>query len=268
MAPQIGDRSTVRASIPVLVSPTENAIVDGRRVTFVWEGFDQAVNYRLQIAADTDFEQILCDLETGRKTEITVEDVIPVDENTYFWRVVAQDRNGDFHGEANIESFISGTPAEEGMHFVEPNQDEEYGPIGRLVRGAKAEAAAEVTHGVRYVEEEEELGVEHEGIVAGEILGLTIAIGVALALIVFTMVQYVDLTAQATREAAVGLSGYPEKREAELRAMRQLTQYGIVDSEQGVYRIPVERAIEIMSNETLQGESGTYTSEVQLLPNY
>jgi hypothetical protein len=152
------------------------------------------------------------------------------------------------------------------MHLSEPDQAEELGPIERLVQGAKAEAAAEVSHGVQYVDEEAELGVEHEGIVAGEILGLTIAIAVALGLILFTLIEYVDITAQATRLAAAGMSGYPERREAELNATRALTQYGVVDSEQGVYRIPIERAIDVMANEALESETDSYSSEVALLP--
>jgi hypothetical protein len=266
MAPQLRNASTQRARIPVLVSPTEEAIVDGRRVTFVWEPIEGAVRYSVQVASDTSFDQIAYEADAGLKTTHTAEGVIPVDENTYFWRIVAEDSGGTFHGEDNIQSFISGTVAEERMNLAAPDQDEEYGPLEPLVRGARAEVGAEVTHGIQYVGEEAELGVEHEGIEAGQILGLTLAIAVSLGLAVLTLFQYVDLTAQATRDAAAGMSGYPERREADLQATRQLTHYGVIDSNQGVYKIPIERAIDIMANEAMEAESQGYSSELELLP--
>ncbi|MEX0748219.1 MAG: hypothetical protein WD275_09490, partial [Rhodothermales bacterium] len=234
MAPQLGNSSTQRARIPVLVSPTEEEVVDGRRITFVWEPIDRAVRYVVQIASDTSFDHVLYEADAGRRTTHTVEGVFPIDESTYFWRVVAEDPDGARHGEANIESFISGTVDEAEMELGAPDQEEEYGPLEQLVRGARAEVGAEVTHGIQYVQEEAELGVEHEGIEAGQILGLTLAIAVALGLAILTLFQYVDLTAKATRDAAAGMSGYPELREAELQATRQLTQYGVIDSAQGV----------------------------------
>ena len=266
MAPQLGNASTQRSRIPVLVSPTEEAIVNGRRVTFIWEPINDAIRYTLQIASDTSFENVVYEADPGMRTTHTVEGGLPIDESTYFWRIVAEDADGNLHGEANIESFISGTLDEEEMELGAPDQAEEYGPIEQLVRGARAEVGAEVTHGIHYVEEEAELGVEHEGIEAGQILGLTLAIAVVLGLAVLTLFQYVDLTAQATRDAAAGMSGYPERREADLQATRQLTQYGVVDQEQGVYSIPIERAIDIMANEALDAEARDYSSELELLP--
>jgi hypothetical protein len=60
---------------------------------------------------------------------------------------------------------------------------------------------------------------------------------------------------------------YPELREAMASAAGRLTQFGVVDQAQGVYRIPIDRAIDLMVNEQFQnGGAGDYSDELRLLP--
>lgn len=248
------------SKVPVLVAPREQAIVRGDRVTFLWKPVKGARQYRLQVARESTFNELIYESSALQRTEFTLRDGIPVDEDTYYWRIVVEDEQGRVHGEDNVESFVSASAAAVEKGIVQPGQDEDLGPLERLVRGAAAEAAAEVTHSPRWVAEEDELGVEHEGIEAGEILGLVIAIAVALGLSVFTLFQYVDLTAQAARAEATGRSGYPELREHQLHALQRLTQYEAIGN--GRYRIPIDRAMELMANEARQGAE--YSSELEL----
>lgn len=249
----------------MLVSPREQSVVNGRRIRLVWKPVEGASSYRVQVAPSPDFDDVVFEEVVEGRTELLVENELPVDEDTYFWRVVARDGEGVLHGEDNVESFISGTPDDEDLRLAAPDDAEEYGPAARLFRGAKAEAAAELTASPKYVGEESELGVEHEGIEAGQILGFALAVAVAIGLAVFTLFQYVDIVSDETRYTAVGLSGYPELRQVELEATRRLSQYGPVEGEQGVYQIPIDRAIELMAQEARQQER-QYSEELNLQP--
>ena len=251
--------------VPVLVSPREETVVNGRRITFVWNPVEGASTYRLQVAESPAFDRVVFEETIDGRTEVVVEDELSLDEKTYYWRIVARDEDGLLHGEDNIESFISGTPEDEELQLASPDADEEYGPAARLFRGAKAEAAAELTDDPKYLEEEAELGVEHEGVEAGQILGFALAVAVALGLSIFALFQYVNIVADETRFTATGTSGYPELREIELNATRQLSQYGVVNQEEGVYRIPINRAIEVVVEEA-RGTEGDYSDELNLRP--
>lgn len=255
------------SKVPVLIAPREEAVIDGRKVTFSWKPAEEAVEYRLQIASDTSFDDLVYDEAVGRKTQVVVEGVTPIDEDTYFWRVLAEEEDGSVHGADNIESFISGTASDEARHMASPDQEEALGPVAQLARAAKAEAAAEITHAPKYVEEEAELGVEHEGVEAGEILGLTLAVAVALAFSIVALFQYVDITAQAARYEVAGVSGYPDLRENRFKATQKLSQYGAVEGAEDRYTIPIDRAIELMANEAYQTqEERRYSDELILLP--
>jgi len=261
------NESTEHSKVPVLVDPREEEVVDGRTVAFSWKPATGAEDYRVQVAADPSFEELIVDEAVGPRTHFTIEDAFPTDERTYFWRVIARGRDGRLHGIDNIESFISGNATDQAQQFKAPDQDEEFGPIEGLVRGATAEVAAEVTGEEKYSEEEKELGVEHEGVEAAQILGLTLAIAVAIGLSIFALFQYFNLTAQATRYEAAGMSGYPELRENRFEALRKLSEYAAVQGEPDRYRIPINDAIELMANEVYRGQDeSAYSSELPLLP--
>lgn len=250
------------SKVPVLVAPRAQSVVNGDRVTFLWKPVRTALQYRLQVARHASFGEVLYDSGALNRTEYTLRDTIPTDADTYYWRVLVEDEDGAVHGDDNIESFVSATAEAAGRGIEQPDQDENFGPVGRLFRGATAEAAAEVTRSPRWVREEDELGVEHEGIESGQILGFVLAVAVALGLSVFTLFQYADITAQAALVEATARSGYPELREHRLHAMQRLTQYEVVDAQQGRYRIPIERAMELMVSDERQEMN--YSSELEL----
>lgn len=252
-----------QSRVPVLVAPRAETVVDGRSVTFEWNPAPQARRYRLEISETPDFEHPIYEAATD-STQHVVENAFALDEATYYWRIIAIDANGGMHGQDNVESFISASP--EQLDLVSPDEEEDMGPAARLFRGAATQAAAEATQHPRYVEEAAEIGVQHEGIEAGQILGFILATVVALGLTIFALIGYVDIATQTVRAAAAGASGYPERTQLELQGTRALTQYGVVDAEQGIYRIPIDRAIELMANEARERSAGDYSSEVNLLP--
>lgn len=258
---------TQYSRVPVLVAPREEAVVDGQDVTFTWEPVKEARTYTVQVAADSSFKDVVHEEVAGSHTSIKVKDAFPADESTYFWRVLSRDKDGRTHGGDNIESFISGTPTDLATYARSPDQREDFGPVGELARAARAEAGREITQDPKYVSQEIKLGVEHEGVEAGQIIGFALATAVALVLSIFALFQYFDVTAESVRFEMAGMSGYPELRESRFEATRKLSQYGAVENEADRFRIPIDRAMELMANEAHQDTTGsTYSRELDLVP--
>lgn len=260
-------QSSEYSRVPVLIAPRGEAVVDGRRVTFTWKPVEGARTYTVQIAAEPSFKEVIHEVVAGSHTSIEVKDAFPADEATYFWRVLSRGRDGSLHGGDNIESFISGTSTDFANRIKSPDQSEDLGPVGELARAARAQAGRELSSDPKYISEEIKLGVEHEGVEAGQIIGLVLATGVALALSIFAIIQFFDITADAVRYETAGLSGYPELRESRFESTRLLSQYGAVDGSDDRYRIPIDRAMELMANEAHQDAANrTYSDELDLTP--
>lgn len=252
---------------PRLVAPREEAVINGKEVTFVWMGNDAITGYTLQVAADRLFEDVVFEKEVGYATSFTVSGRFITDDRTYFWRVFGLDKQGRWHGEEIIESFISGTREDVALHTVSPDRREELGPVAELFRATSVEAAAEVTGAPEYFEQEAQMGVAHEGIEAGQIIAIALAILVSLGIIAVIVMQWTSIVAIEVQRASVGMSGYPELRENKAEAVRLLNQYDVVEGEPGQYRIPIERAIDLMVNEAYGEQGRTYSSELPLRPN-
>ncbi len=237
---------------PVLVAPRSEAVVNGRDVTFEWEPVEGASAYFIEVATDTTFDDPVVEQNTGDKTALALTDAFGTEGQTYYWRVLAKDERGWSHGD-RVESFVAATAdkAEEAEYAsARPDDDAEgSGPYAALVGSALREAAAEATGSDELLEEEREAGVAHEGVEAGQILGIAAAILLAVILIVFTLFFWVDNVSQSQSRAVVGLSGYPELRETEVEAARLLDQYEVVSEEERTYRIPIQEAMDLIVNE-------------------
>lgn len=259
--------SAEHSRVPVLIQPREEAVVDGGSVTFAWKPVEGVRSYTLQIAEEPSFKDIFHERQAGKHTSIEVKDIFPTDEATYFWRVLSRDRDGSTHGADNIESFISGTSKDLARGVKSPDQSEDIGPMGELARAARAEAGREITNDPKYLSEEIKLGVEHEGVEAGQIIGFVLAVVVALALSIVALIQYFGITAETVRYESAGLSGYPELRESRLQATQKLSEYGAVEGEADRFRIPIDRAMELLANEAHQNSgSQSYSDELNLMP--
>ncbi|MFW5955440.1 MAG: hypothetical protein ACOCSK_01725 [Rhodothermales bacterium] len=239
---------------PILQFPLEETVVNCRSIRFVWEKAEGATAYFLEVATDTSFENVIFEKNVGDASNVVVEGAFPDDEATYFWRVFAGNEHGWSHGE-NIEAFICGSEEQLKAEYVQPDLDEAYGPAARLFKGAAVEAAADVTDDEDLLRLEEEMGVANEGIEAKQIIGLILAVIVALILIVVIVFTYASVATQTERRAAEARGEYPELVENQRAARELLERYEIIDSEEGRYRIPIDRAMELIVDEN-EGQGG------------
>ncbi len=82
------------AKAPQPVAPAGGMPVDGSAVSFSWTAAPGAQNYRLQVAADDAFEQVVCTLDSGPTTMCTLLEMLPQDGSVFHWRVQAQTASG------------------------------------------------------------------------------------------------------------------------------------------------------------------------------
>ncbi len=127
------------------------------------------------------------------------------------------------------------------------------------------EVSAPTTEGAPE-EMEEMVGVQYEGVGAGLIMGFIFVCVGLVAVVVWVGINWAESEAQQAQEAAAMDLNYPELRQAELAAARLLNQYEVIDAGQGRYRIPIDRAVDLMVREAYLAPGGTYSQELQLLP--
>lgn len=211
---------TVAPQPPVMVSPQPGDAVNPRAVPFRWEAAERATGYELQIARDEAFTEIIFDVNLSEVLSFTA-DVLRTGVN-YYWRIRAHD-------------------------------ERQWGPYSApqpfLTSGDKVEAIPERTA--------EEIGVENEGIQAGAILTFMFVMAIIIGIAVTIVFNLTNLVAQDVYDTAATEMTYPEAREARAGAAAQLNQYEVLDQEQGVYQIPVDRAMELMLNEAYQRQADT-----------
>lgn len=76
--------------------------------------------------------------------------------------------------------------------------------------------------------------------------------------VVIVVVFIVDYFTAVKNEIISEMVLKPESatlRELRAREAGELTGYGVIDEPQGVYRIPIERAMELMADEAYQGQN-------------
>jgi len=244
-----------RPASPELVAPRQAAVVDGTEVTFNWRPVDGADAYRLQVAATASFDEVLYEQTFEGTTAVTMGGLFPTDGQTFFWRVLAR-RDGDWSRGERVESLVAATAEEAEQHAALPSEEEDMGPAAELVRSAGQDVAETVIDvpESRRLEREKEMGVAYEGVAAGQIAA--IALSILLVVVVAAAIVFVwsgQVADQAERTAAT-MGSNADLRETELQATQKLEQYGVVDEEEGTYRIPIGRAMDIIANEAYQQE--------------
>jgi len=85
---------TIDTDFPVvtLTSPSDKLVTSNQTLTFEWQMEKKASSYQLQIATDSEFNNLIID-EISTEHSITIEDTIQ--EGQYLWRVTAIDKNGN-----------------------------------------------------------------------------------------------------------------------------------------------------------------------------
>lgn len=106
------------------------------------------------------------------------------------------------------------------------------------------------------------LDVEPEGFPVGEVLAVALVIFGTIAIAVGVLFQIFNKGVQtADFEAAVEYVAYPEIQSANSEATRKLSQFEVIDDSAGVYRIPIDSAIDLLIQE--RGASvGARTNEI------
>ncbi len=233
---------------PEIVAPTDAVTVNGQKVTFAWNPSREADRYRLQIAETARFDELVIDEEVGNETAVTVGNQLPTGGETFFWRVVAGSYAG--WGEpSSVESFIASTEEDAEQDLLAAT---EKGPITGLARAAKREVTRRVFEFEDRFEEEKERGVAYEGIAASQIMAIALSILVVISVAVVVLFGWYGQVAQDTRARSSNADNYELLQETRTQQEEALTQYGVVDEEEGVYRIPIDRAMDVVATEEYQ----------------
>lgn len=129
---------------PQPIAPVGGMPVDGSAVTFSWTEAPGALTYRLQVAADTGFEQVVCTLEAGSTTLFTLLEMLPQDGSVFHWRVQAQTALG-WQPWSSPETFKARTDQHEIAFRAKQETAVRQGapPSAVAQTGAPVEAAAE-----------------------------------------------------------------------------------------------------------------------------
>jgi hypothetical protein len=73
--------------------------------------------------------------------------------------------------------------------------------------------------------------------------------------------MWTNTTRQAIREGSIDPDQYTQLRETEAQAAQKLSQYEVIDEQAGTYRIPIDRAMDIMANQAYQEGERTYAPD-------
>lgn len=233
---------------PTLLSPREAAVVNGRTVRFSWEPAEHATAYTLQVAPTAAFDEVLLEEPFASATEAVVTDFFPTDHQTFFWRVLASNDAGECPGE-HVESFIAATPDEADLHLGVPDEDESFGPLPELVRAAAHDVSDEIIAPEDRFEREKERGVAYEGISAGQIAAIAFTMMLVVAIAATIVFFWATKTAQVAKQEAVDAENYTTLREARSDARDKMENYRVIDEQEGVYQIPIDRAMDIVATE-------------------
>ncbi len=233
---------------PSLLTPVDAVSVDGSEVTFVWSSLEEAEAYRLQVAETARFDSLVVDAEVGSETAVTVGNQLPTDGQTFFWRVVVETK-GEWNRTSPVEAFVATTEADAEHGSPETLAEE---PVTELARAARQEATVETFDFEDQIEKEKERGVAYEGVAASQIMGISASIIVVVLVAVAILFGWFEQVSQ-NKERAVGeRQQYRNLRQAEMEATQRLQQYGVVDEEAGIYRIPIDRAMDLIATEEYQ----------------
>jgi hypothetical protein len=92
----------------------------------------------------------------------------------------------------------------------------------------------------------EAMEVEPDRLAGPAIIGMTVIGFIALVLMIAGVVYWVTLAGQTRQVELAAQATAPALRQAQLDATQKLGQYEIQDPTNGVYRIPIDRAMELV----------------------
>lgn len=215
--------ATTASQQPHPKSPPPGAHVDDPAVTFSWQGPDKASNYELQIARDSRFDDLLFEGRVGEEDAFTFNGLPAQEGITLYWRVRAEVA-GEWTDYSSSSDF---TVVDWRADPVPFEQDES--PSGRTP----------VTEGTQSR--------------SGPIL-VMVAVAISIGVIIVTAYTMQGVGAEVAEDPAPADTAAAEEVD--------LNEYGVVDEEAGVYRIPIDQAINLV----VQERRGSLDTTMQRLP--
>lgn len=126
---------------PFLLDPRHQHDIDGAHLALRWEPAPGAVRYRVQIALDPEFFDVVLEQDLPPRTEaLVVRQRFPAVGRTFYWRALAGNARGWSEGD-RVESFVCGS-ADQGGRFVAADEAGYFGPVAALFRSATLETMA------------------------------------------------------------------------------------------------------------------------------
>ncbi len=134
------------SDVPAPVEPADGAPVDGSAATFTWRLADRARGYRVQVAADEAFDDLVFDVPVADTNQLTVHHYLPENGRTFFWRVRAERRRDDASAWSDAVAFAAASDeALEAYRLEQEARAEEAAEAFDAEAAARAEAEAEAT---------------------------------------------------------------------------------------------------------------------------
>ncbi len=150
--------------------------------------------------------------------------------------------------------------------MTEPHDTGRQRPTPPDLASSQEEAVAETAAPEAFYATEDPIGVQHEGIEARQIIGFIFFLIIAIGLVVWGAMDWFESVADQAYEDVASDLDYPELRQVELSATQLLNHYEVINAAQGVYRIPVDRALDLIVEEAQQAPAAAYSLELQLRP--
>jgi hypothetical protein len=97
--------------------------------------------------------------------------------------------------------------------------------------------------------EQDEFDVEGENLSTGPVSGVVVAIASVVLMVVTLAVNITNLKFESARKDAIDHTGYPLLADTRSAAAAKLSQSGPVEGADGVYQIPIERAMRLVVEE-------------------
>lgn len=92
-------------------------------------------------------------------------------------------------------------------------------------------------------------GVEPEDLPAGMVFKVTLGIAVLMVIVIVAGFQIAQKAFRQSKYTTTEMTGYPLLRTTTEQGLQAISQYSPVTGAEGRYRIPIDRAIDLMVNE-------------------
>lgn len=110
----------------------------------------------------------------------------------------------------------------------------------------------------------DQVGVEPESLNVFMIMGVVFATSLVVIALIIVGFGITFSYAQKNEDAMLMDAAYPEIRDIRAAATAEMNKSAVVDAEEGIYRIPVDQAMDLMVDMQYKNPEGNFTSEVTL----